>query len=167
MRIRYILTVEDNSWAKEACRHLDQEIQVLQRYYDDRLLRENAEDELIWEKDLRIQELKRRSQPRVLASPLPLPCSMYRLSLIKPVSTRAKPASAIRPGGRAPGEISCTALSSGIQPLQLLPNPHLNPLRQRRAGRALHALQLSLHRYLRQRGGHRMPHLRHVRFLTQ
>ncbi len=67
--IRYILTVEDNSWAKEACRHLDQEIQVLQRYYDDRLLRENAEDELIWEKDLRIQELKRRSQPRVLASP--------------------------------------------------------------------------------------------------
>ena len=46
------------------------EIQVLEQYYNNRRLAESADDQVAVERDMRIQELKRRSQPRVLASPL-------------------------------------------------------------------------------------------------
>ena len=84
--IRYLLTIEDNRWAQEACRQLAGEIQVLENYYNGRRVTESAGDQMAAERDMRIQELKRRSQPRVLASPfavalLYIPMVNYQVSI--------------------------------------------------------------------------------------
>ncbi len=84
--IRYLLTIEDNRWAQEACRQLAGEIQVLENYYNGRRVTESAGDQMAAERDMRIQELKRRSQPRVLASPfavalLYIPMISYQASI--------------------------------------------------------------------------------------
>ena len=84
--IRYLLTIEDNRWAQDACRQLAGEIQVLEQYYNNRRVAESTDDQVAVERDMRIQELKRRSQPRVLASPfaaalLYIPMVNYQASI--------------------------------------------------------------------------------------
>ncbi len=84
--IRYLLTVEDSSWAQAASQELAQEIQALEQYYNNRTLAESTNSLLAAEKAMRIQELQRRSQPRVLASPfaaalLYIPMISYQASI--------------------------------------------------------------------------------------
>jgi hypothetical protein len=67
--IHSLLAQEDPTWAITATRQLEEEIQVLESYYKDRLAKELASELLCFEKDKRIQELQYRSHPRVLASP--------------------------------------------------------------------------------------------------
>ncbi len=84
--IRYLLTIEDNSWTEAATRQLAWEIQVLEEYYNNHRPAEHADGQTAREKDMRIQELKRRFQPRVLASPfaaalLYIPMINYQASI--------------------------------------------------------------------------------------
>lgn len=68
-QIQDLLAKEDASWAKAATLELKDETDALVKYYADRLTKEGASELLLLEKSKRIEELKQRSQPRVMASP--------------------------------------------------------------------------------------------------
>ncbi|NMB46263.1 MAG: hypothetical protein GX998_07590 [Firmicutes bacterium] len=86
--IEHILAQEDSTWAKTAQSQLADEIQALEKYYRDRLAANAANESLLFEKEKRIQELKQRSHPRVLASPFAttlvyIPMICYQASIGK------------------------------------------------------------------------------------
>lgn len=85
-QIQYFLAREDPSWAKAASGELRNEIDALKQYYVDRLAKEGANELLLLEKTRRIEELKERSQPRVMASPFAttliyIPIISYQISM--------------------------------------------------------------------------------------
>lgn len=66
--IAYMLAQEDATWALSASNRLQEELQALEKYYD-QAIGTAPSDLLMAEKAMRTKELKNRLQPKVMASP--------------------------------------------------------------------------------------------------
>lgn len=84
-QIQALLAKEDPSWAEAARQELKNETDALAKYYTDRLAKEGSNELLLLERSKRIEELKQRAQPRVMASPFAttliyIPLVFYQVS---------------------------------------------------------------------------------------